>query len=290
MKLGLKYDNIPLPKKVSEMLEDDFCVFNNVNAQMAKAVTSPVKFSAYTSIYLREGSCSANINLLTHTITAPAIVNIRSSQIMQPFEVSENFRASFVILSKRLTEAISAHLHDYSILAITNRHPVVPLTTEMSQAMDSLYEDLVAISSDNTISHRFEAILHTLSAFLFRNMEKCYSGVKNIEGKSNISNRMAERFLFLVQQNFRKERFLEFYADQLEISTKHLTRIVKEHTGYSPTEWITRHVILEAKVMLTASTLNIQQIAQELNFPSQSFFGKYFKKATGVSPKDFRNS
>lgn len=289
MILGLKYDNIPLPKKVSEMLEDDFCVINNVTAGLAKAVTSPVKFSAYTSIYIREGNCLANINLLAHHITAPAIVNIRTSQIMQPFEVSEDFRASFVILSKRLTEAISTHLNYYSMLAVTNRHPVVPLTPEMNLAMDTLYEDLVAISSDNTISHRFEAILHTLSAFLFRNMEKCYSGVKNIETTSNIANHIAEKFIFLVQQNFRKERFLEFYADQLEISTKHLTRIVKENTGYSPTEWITRHVILEAKVMLSSSTLNIQQISQELNFPSQSFFGKYFKKVVGVSPKEFRN-
>ena len=49
-------------------------------------------------------------------------------------------------------------------------------------------------------------------------------------------------------------------------------------------------MILEAKVLLKSSNLNIQQIADELNFPSQSFFGKYFKKLTGVSPKEFRNS
>ena len=61
-------------------------------------------------------------------------------------------------------------------------------------------------------------------------------------------------------------------------------------TGYSAVEWIERFVILEAKVLLKSSNLNIQQIADELHFPSQSFFGKYFKKLTGMSPKEYRNS
>ncbi|MDE5552524.1 MAG: helix-turn-helix domain-containing protein, partial [Muribaculaceae bacterium] len=62
------------------------------------------------------------------------------------------------------------------------------------------------------------------------------------------------------------------------------------HTGFTAVEWINRYIILEAKVMLSSTNMNVQQIAEELNFPSQSFFGKYFKKATGVSPKDFRNA
>ena len=49
-------------------------------------------------------------------------------------------------------------------------------------------------------------------------------------------------------------------------------------------------MVLEAQVMLKSSNLNIQQISDELNFKSQSFFGKYFKKFTGMSPKEFRNS
>ena len=60
---------------------------------------------------------------------------------------------------------------------------------------------------------------------------------------------------------------------------------MKNLTGFTAVEWIERYVVLEAKVMLKASNLNIQQISDELNFPSQSFFGKYFKKNVGMSPK-----
>lgn len=76
----------------------------------------------------------------------------------------------------------------------------------------------------------------------------------------------------------------------MEVTPKHLSRTVKAQTGYTAVEWIERFVILEAKVLLKSSNLNIQQIADELNFPSQSFFGKYFKKFTGMSPKEFRNA
>lgn len=98
------------------------------------------------------------------------------------------------------------------------------------------------------------------------------------------------QFLKLVQENFRKERFLGFYASELGISPKHLARTVKAQTGMTAVSWIERLVVLEAQVMLKSSNLNIQQISDELNFKSQSFFGKYFKKFTGMSPKEFRNS
>ena len=101
---------------------------------------------------------------------------------------------------------------------------------------------------------------------------------------------MPERFLNLVQIHFKIERFLKFYAEKLDLTPKHLSRTMKNLTGFTAVEWIERYVVLEAKVMLKASNLNIQQISDELNFPSQSFFGKYFKKNVGMSPKEFRNS
>ena len=65
---------------------------------------------------------------------------------------------------------------------------------------------------------------------------------------------------------------------------------MKTLTGFTAVEWIERYVILEAKVLLKSTNLSVQQISDKLNFPSQSFFGKYFKKVVGMSPKEFRNT
>lgn len=131
-------------------------------------------------------------------------------------------------------------------------------------------------------------MVHSILAFFFR-----YGHIPFKSGAADFptsQGRITDNFLKLVQENFRKERFLGFYASELGISPKHLARTVKAQTGMTAVSWIERLVVLEAQVMLKSSNLNIQQISYELNFKSQSFFGKYFKKFTGMSPKEFRNS
>jgi AraC-like DNA-binding protein len=99
-----------------------------------------------------------------------------------------------------------------------------------------------------------------------------------------------DRFLNLVQENFREQRDINFYADRMCLTPRYLSRLIKKNSGYFAGEWINNHVILEAKALLKSTNMTIQQISDELNFPSQSFFGKYFKRITGMSPKEYRGS
>jgi transcriptional regulator, araC family len=94
----------------------------------------------------------------------------------------------------------------------------------------------------------------------------------------------------LVEKNFKKYRQLNFYADKLCITAKYLSTTVKNNSGISASEWIKRYVILEAQRLLKNSSMTIQQISNELNFPSQTFFSKYFKHQIGLSPKEYRKS
>jgi AraC-like DNA-binding protein len=121
-----------------------------------------------------------------------------------------------------------------------------------------------------------------------------YGGIRHLpsqtESKPSGKNNIVDHFMELVQEHYRKERLIGFYADKLCITPKYLSKLVKETTGRSAGDWIERHVTLEARAMLQSSDMTIQQIATSLNFPNQSFFGKYFKRATGISPKQYRNN
>ena len=99
-----------------------------------------------------------------------------------------------------------------------------------------------------------------------------------------------EKFLSLVQINYKEQRGLEFYADKLCFTPKYLSKVIKENSGTSANDWIDNHVVLEAKALLKSTNMTIQQISDELNFPSQSFFGKYFKRHVGVSPKEYKKN
>lgn len=110
------------------------------------------------------------------------------------------------------------------------------------------------------------------------------------KGKMAKKSYYARDFMKLVSENFKEHRSINYYADKLFISSKYLSLVIKEATGYTATDWIDHFVTLEAKNLLRFSGRNIQQIAYDLNFNNQSSFGKYFKHQTGMSPSKFRKS
>ncbi len=79
-------------------------------------------------------------------------------------------------------------------------------------------------------------------------------------------------------------------ADAERETAKYLSNAIKEATGRSASDWIDEYVATESKALLYSTTKTIQQIASELHFDSQSLFGKYFKRVTGISPREYRAS
>ena len=108
------------------------------------------------------------------------------------------------------------------------------------------------------------------------------SGIRKME--------IYHRFVTQVKENFKEHRDVEFYASSLCLSTGHLSRIIKAISGKTVGGWIRDYVILEAKVMLQTSDFTISQISDYLNFPNPSFFSKYFRETTGITPGQYRKS
>jgi AraC-like DNA-binding protein len=140
--------------------------------------------------------------------------------------------------------------------------------------------------------HEFgrELLYHTFYIFLYEvyGMSKKYAAQykHHVTRKENL----VMNFTHLVQRQFRKNRTVQAYAEQLHITPKYLTEAVKEITGKTAGEIIDSYVMLEAKMLLDDPVLSIAQISDELHFSNQSFFGKFFKRHTGISPKAYRTS
>ena len=107
------------------------------------------------------------------------------------------------------------------------------------------------------------------------------------QGKKDV---VFQNFMLSLFRFYRKERDVSFYARMQHITPRYFSAIIKEKTGDSALQWIVRMVITEAKQLLEESDLSIKEIADQLNFPTQSFFVKYFKQYVGVSPKEYRNN
>ena len=92
----------------------------------------------------------------------------------------------------------------------------------------------------------------------------------------------------ILENNFKKERSVQFYADKLFVTTGHLTKVLKDVGGKTAGELIDDAVIMEARILLANPSLTITQVADELQFTDQSIFGKFFKKKIGSSPSKYR--
>ncbi|GAY29767.1 AraC family transcriptional regulator, partial [Prevotella sp. MGM2] len=97
-----------------------------------------------------------------------------------------------------------------------------------------------------------------------------------------------DKFIHLLSDNFRSERNVSWYSDQLCLTPKYLSEVVKNVSGRTAGQWIANFVVMEIKQLLANTSLSVKEIAVRLNFSNQSFLGKYFKNATGFSPSDYR--
>lgn len=283
----LDYGYINLPMNVDEILGKDFWMFENFSAGMLSMFNDPVKLSANLSIFVKKGKFKFLNNLISYESEAPAIVNVRNGETIQVLEISSDFTASFIVMSKFFAEDVFLHINDMQNLRAMSRQPVTKIPLDIVPKFESLYESLRLVSEDSGNPQLLKALLHSIIAFYYRYAYRCYD---LIEISADSGARLSDRFIKLVKDKFKTERFLEYYAEELGVTPKHLSRTVKAQTGYSAASWIERFLILEAKILLKSTNLTVQQISDNLNFPTQSFFGKYFKKNVGISPKFYRNS
>lgn len=102
-------------------------------------------------------------------------------------------------------------------------------------------------------------------------------------------DKIFQNFMITLYRYYHQERDVTFYANKQCLSARYFSSVIKEKSGSSALQWIIQNVITEAKYLLDNTDLSIKEIATKLNFPTQSFFGKYFKQYVGISPKEYRN-
>ncbi len=288
---GIRIDKIDIPAVKSlkgvESIGNDFAVLTNVNS--VPLFEHPTKMNCIFFALCINGTMEIGINLEQYTLRKNQIVAIQADQIVQLFKVSDDFVGHFVIFTRKfLQEARVDIAKAFPMMFFLKDNPCVTLSDEdMENFSDYVLLLQKKIKNDNQ-EFRKNVIQHLLNA-IFYEMNMVFSAEihKNDKPKTR-QEEIFEKFMDEVNANFMKERTVSFYADRLCMTPKYLSSAIKEATGRLAGEWIDQSVILEAKKLLKSSDLTIQQISQELNFANQSFFGKYFKHHTGLSPSEYK--
>lgn len=252
----------------------------------------PTRLEATALIICQRGHIKVNCNLQDFVISADSIFICPPGTIVQCLDIEEGV-VSIMIASTRLFDQLNPRLiklipqfmnmseHNHFHISHNNCQQLVHLIQAAKEIVvgekESIFYEEICDAALMTLQYKWLSILSQYQS-------SHHEDVQRLTRKEALF----KDFISQVSLDFMRERSLKYYADKMCISPKYLGVIVKEVSGQNANAIIDHCVIAEAKNLLKYSEMSIQQVSQHLNFSNQSFFGKYFKKHTGLSPMEFR--
>lgn len=252
----------------------------------------PSRMDAFAAIFCVSGEAEVQINLKKFVLKSGTIALHVPENIIQ-IKSSDNLIIYPFIISSEYIQKIHFETKDLINLYMAAKTlPVFPLEYSDIHILEKYYYLLESILQTDT-NYKNKITIGIVTSFMYKIYEILVNKLKENEYKHKVPERCEIVFDdFIKELNLYKgtKHSLSFFAERLNLTPNYLSGRVKEYTGRTAMEWIEDSVILEAKTMLKHTDLSIQEIAYKLNFPTQTFFGKYFKRITGMSPKQYKNS
>lgn len=277
--------NRALSGKTISRLNNDFVLIEN--PKMDGSVEFPFKSNTVISIVVRSGSMACVVDMAVHRIDMQGMFIILPSQIVEKILFSDDFDGYCLLLSSAFL-ANMPMTNKIPLLSNIKNHGFYAMDGQAFSSLENYFKMAQGVLQ-NPNGYKHEILTHLTIAYFYG----LGSYIHETATGSSLSSRydqITNRFLELVRENCHIHRDMGFYAGILCLSAKHVNLAVKSVTGENAMKWIERYTILNAKSMLKTSLLSVSEISDRLNFPAVSDFGKYFKKHTGYSPREFRNA
>lgn len=166
--------------------------------------------------------------------------------------------------------------------------PLLSLTRPQRKLLAEYHALILRQYRDREHPSRAEVVKALVFAFLAE-VGHIYTGQRTASACSH-REAIVHDFFGLLHAFHRSCREPAFYAGKLCLTTKYLSRVLKEVTGRAIYAWISDFVVKDAKRLLRTTDLTVEEISERLRFPNASFFGRYFKKNTGMTPLGFRKA
>ena len=263
-----------VPSGISLGIGDDFFISRLQEKPQYAYLRYPFRVDCYLAAYCVEGSVNCSVNLTDYHLTTGTLLLITPGNIVkitQPEELDQNLRVTLICASTSYIANVGINPSKFLI-----------------EAVEVLRDPCIHLSDDEAgMLHKYVNLaLYQFAGFLANSKRQ-----QDMETpvRTTRQRQMLEQFIKLAINDHAQEHMVGYYADKMCVTPKYLSKIVKEASGRSVPEWLSELLILDAKNMLRHTNMTIKEISACLNFPSQSFFFRFFKNHTGQTPTQYRD-
>lgn len=250
---------------------------------------TPSKVPGYMFLLCFQGTCSITVHLTQYTMKKGTLLILLPDLYFQILEQSDDCKFIFAGFATELVRSSSLFSKSIEYTPFIFEKAVLQLD---KKAFDLMYSYLRIIIKAKNISNNIVTQEQAALTFtqLILGLGNLIKNGKSVNQQYNRNQEIVKELVRTVVMNYHTERNVSFYADKMHLSPQHLSTTIKKITGKTLTDIISSFIINDAKAKLRSTEMTIQEIAYSLNFPDISFFGKYFKRYTGMSPKQYRNT
>lgn len=233
-------------------------------------------------LLVRQGNVKCHVNSKDYLVRPFNILIIPPGQSLRVDNVEGTFAMEGVSMSRHFTEGVDFG-KELQFLGCGFR-PFRIIHCDAAELFRGYFELCTTIISLNHSAEALPELSLVTTAFFY----KLGTFVSERGAYYGGFPELTSSFLRLVEENYRKHRDLVWYADKLCKSPKYLSRQIKSESGKNASNWIDDRICDEAKSFLSSSQMTISELSDYLGFPSQSYFGRFFKRIIGLSPMQYR--
>ncbi len=254
---------------------------------------TPMRLEALMMFLVQEGTSEMLLDYKKYTLQPNDFVIITPTHRLQMSALSDEFKGKLIVISREFIDECNIQHRTPSAgnYMLVKKSPLASMTVDEAEIINDYIELLRKKVRETDHAFHKEVMQNAFLGFLLEMgniFMKKYKGMP----KPTLTRKeeLFDQFLKLLFQYGKEQHVVSFYADKLFITPQYLSLVLKDLSGKSANKWIDDALIAEAKILLKAPQVTIQQVADLLHFSDQSTFGKFFKKHVGISPMEYRKS
>lgn len=267
----------------------EFVVMTIDSVNYSVTLNVPNRAEYFCLILVKNGSQQFRIDDKRHTTSKGDIVFCPMSETFWIEEVSDDYIGKYIFFSLDFISNAGFNYRSSDVVrSLSTDTNVIKNESDLFRKMEFHLDELKVLNSTEKDNYYFnEMIWHHFSLVIYE-IDNYFKKTEKPHQVTYREDEITTSFFTLVREHFKEQHNVQFYADQLCISRKYLTKVINKTMFKSPRDIIHQVLAVEARLLLKNSSANVNDVATQLKFSDQASFSKFFKKHAGKSPLEYK--